>query len=47
VTELSVIDVTGGGLLLKELRPGVTIEEVQRLTEPKLIVKDEVQRMEF
>ena len=47
VTELCVIDVVDEGLLLKEIRPGITVEEVQRLTEPKLIIKGEVQRMEF
>ena len=47
VTELCVIDVVNEGLLLKEIRPGITAEEVQRLTEPKLIIKGEVQRMEF
>jgi 3-oxoacid CoA-transferase subunit B len=38
VTELCVIDVTNDGLMLKEIHPGVTVEDVQRLTEPKLIV---------
>ena len=47
VTELCVIDVVNEGLLLKEIRPGITVEEVQRLTEPKFIIKGEVQRMEF
>jgi 3-oxoacid CoA-transferase subunit B len=47
VTELCVINVTREGLLLKEIHADVTIEEVQRLTEPKLIIKDEVRRMEF
>jgi 3-oxoacid CoA-transferase subunit B len=47
VTELCVIHVTIEGLLLSELRPGVTVEEVQRLTEPKLITKAEVRPMEF
>jgi 3-oxoacid CoA-transferase subunit B len=36
VTELAFIDVTSGGLVLKELAPDTTIEEVQSLTEPKL-----------
>src|ERR1700723_1392042 len=36
VTELAVIDVTPEGLLLRELAPGVTAEEVQQSTEPML-----------
>jgi 3-oxoacid CoA-transferase subunit B len=36
VTELAWIDVTPEGLLLRELAPDSTIEEVQSLTEPKL-----------
>jgi 3-oxoacid CoA-transferase subunit B len=47
VTELCLIDVSDRGLVLKELRPDVTIREVQQLTEPKLIIDDEVKRMEF
>jgi 3-oxoacid CoA-transferase subunit B len=47
VTELCLIDITSDGLLLKELRPGVTIQEVQRLTEPKLLVPDQPKPMEF
>ena len=47
VTELCVIDVTDRGLLLKEIRPGVSIEEVQRLTEPKLVIEGPPARMEF
>jgi len=47
VTELCVIHVTREGLVLKEIHPDTTIEEVQRLTEPRLILKDEVKRMEF
>jgi 3-oxoacid CoA-transferase subunit B len=47
VTELCVIDVTDDGLLLKETRPDVTVEEIQRLTEPRLIVKGAPKPMEF
>ena len=36
VTELAVIDVTPGGLVLRELAPDATIEMVQALTEPQL-----------
>ncbi|MBD8477840.1 MULTISPECIES: 3-oxoacid CoA-transferase subunit B [unclassified Microbacterium] len=38
ITDLAVIDVTDEGLVLTELAPGVTIEEVQDATEPALIV---------
>jgi 3-oxoacid CoA-transferase subunit B len=47
VTELAVIDVTDRGLVLKEVRPDVSIDEVQRLTEPRLIVQDPIRGMEF
>jgi 3-oxoacid CoA-transferase subunit B len=36
VTELALIKVTPEGLLLKELAPGVTLEAVQKATEPAL-----------
>src|SRR6202048_341527 len=38
VTELALIDVTPQGLVLRELAPGVSIEQVQSVTEPKLVV---------
>jgi 3-oxoacid CoA-transferase subunit B len=38
VTELALIDVTPAGLLLRELARGVSIEEVQSLTEPVLLL---------
>jgi 3-oxoacid CoA-transferase subunit B len=36
VTELAVIEVTRQGLILRELSPGVTIDAVQKVTEPRL-----------
>ena len=45
VTDLSFIEVTPQGLLLKELAPGTTVEEVQRLTEPRLKVSPELRLM--
>jgi 3-oxoacid CoA-transferase subunit B len=37
-TELAWIRVTPQGLVLEEIAPGATFEEVQRVTEPRLIV---------
>ena len=36
ITDLAIIDVTREGLLLREIAPGFTPEEVQKHTEPKL-----------
>jgi uncharacterized membrane protein len=47
VTELCVIDITDRGLLLTEMRPGVTLQEIQQLTEPKLRIEGDVKPMEF
>ena len=40
ITDYAVMDVTPEGLKLIELAPGVTADEVQVMTEPKLIVGD-------
>jgi 3-oxoacid CoA-transferase B subunit len=46
ITDIAVIDVTPQGLVLKELAPGWTAEEVQALTEPTLIVSEDLKVME-
>ncbi len=38
ITELAVIDVTLEGLLLQEIAPGITVGELQKVTEPALCV---------
>src|SRR5438552_794293 len=47
VTELAFIDVTERGLVLREIREGMTIDDVQRLTEPELILEGAVKKLEF
>jgi 3-oxoacid CoA-transferase subunit B len=42
VTDLAVIDVMPEGLVLREVAPGWTPEEVQALTEVKLVVRGDV-----
>ena len=46
ITEMAVIRVTPEGLLLEETAPGVTAEEVQRATEPTLIISQNLKTME-
>jgi len=45
VTDLAVIDVVEGGFKLIERAPGVTVEEIKKATEGKLIVEGEVPEM--
>jgi 3-oxoacid CoA-transferase subunit B len=45
VTELGVIEVTPKGLLLREVAPGITPEEVQKFTEPVLSRAPELKMM--
>ena len=47
ISELALIDVTPEGLVLRELAPGVTAEQVQAATEPKLILSPQLREMRF
>ena len=45
-TDYAWLDVTKDGLVLRELAPGVTAEQVQKITEPKLIVAPDVKAIQ-
>jgi 3-oxoacid CoA-transferase B subunit len=47
VTDIAVIKFTPKGLLLKEVAPGWTPAEVQELTEPTLIIAEDLKEMEL
>jgi len=47
VTDLAVIEVTKKGLVLKEVAPGLTAEDVQSITEPKLIIASDLKEIQF
>jgi 3-oxoacid CoA-transferase subunit B len=46
VTEMAYIRVTPAGLVLEEVAPGLSAEDVQRATEPKLAVSPSLKQME-
>ena len=47
VTDLAVVEVTPQGLVLREIAPGYTAEDVQAVTEPKLIVSPDLKEIEL
>ncbi|MCM3567500.1 3-oxoacid CoA-transferase subunit B [Neobacillus mesonae] len=44
-TDMAIIDVTSEGLVLKEVAPGLNAEDVQKVTEARLIVSNELKEM--
>ena len=44
-TNLAVIEVTAQGLLLREVAPGTSPDEVKAVTEPELIVASDIREM--
>jgi len=46
-TDIAVIEVAPKGLVLKEIAPGWSAEEVQELTQPKLIVASDLKEIEL
>ena len=47
VTDIAVLEVGPEGLVLKEVAPGWTAEEVQALTEPRLILDPDLKEIEL
>ena len=46
-TDLAVMEVTPKGLLLKEIYPGLSVKDVQSVTEPKLIISKDLKEISF
>jgi 3-oxoacid CoA-transferase subunit B len=46
-TDLAVIEITPEGMVLHEVAPGITAEDIQSVTEPKLIVSPDLTEMQF
>jgi 3-oxoacid CoA-transferase subunit B len=42
ITNMAVLDVTDDGLLLREIAPGVTVDQLKHVTEAKLIVSPDL-----
>jgi len=47
VTDMAVIEVTPAGLVLKEIAPGLTPDEIQEVTEPPLIIASDIKEIEL
>jgi acyl CoA:acetate/3-ketoacid CoA transferase beta subunit len=47
VTELGVMEITPQGIVLTEIAPGVTVEEVKAATEAQLIISENLKEMEI
>ena len=45
ITEMGVMDVTPEGLVLKEINPEFTVEQVQEATQAKLIISKDLKPM--
>jgi 3-oxoacid CoA-transferase subunit B len=46
ITELAVIQITAQGPVLEEIAPDVSVEELQRLTGTKLVIREPILKMQ-
>jgi 3-oxoacid CoA-transferase subunit B len=47
ITDIAVVQVTSAGLVLKEIAPGWTPQEVQACTEPKMQLSPDLKEIEL
>jgi 3-oxoacid CoA-transferase subunit B len=47
ITDIAVIEITTEGTILKEMAPGWTGEEIQKLTEPRLLIAPDIKEIEL
>jgi acetate CoA/acetoacetate CoA-transferase beta subunit len=47
ITEMGVMEITPGGIVLKEIHPFFTVEQIQEATEAKLIIPDDLKLMQY
>ena len=46
-TDLAVMDIVPEGIVLREIFPGLTVEDIQSVTEPRLIVAEDLKEIEL
>lgn len=46
-TDLAVIEITPKGMMLKEIFPGLSVEDIQSVTEPRLLVAPDLKEIEL
>jgi 3-oxoacid CoA-transferase subunit B len=46
-TDLAVIEIAPEGLLLKEIYPGLSVQDIQSVTEPKLLIAPDLKEIEL
>ncbi len=42
ITDLAVMDITPGGLVLRETAPGVSVDDIRKATEPEFTIADDL-----